>query len=59
MAGLGPMKLASRAPENIASVTSVPELNVLSSSVTSGPRASSNRPVSTPMMAGACVTFGK
>ena len=40
-------------------MTSVPELNVVVSSVTSGPSASANRPVSTPMIAGAWVTFGK
>ena len=59
IAGFGPMKLASRAPENIASMTSVPELNVVVSSFTDEPRASANVPSSTPMIAGACVTFGK
>ena len=59
IAGLGPMKLASRLPANSASTTSVPELNVCSSSSTLGPSASSNNPLSTPMIAGAWVTFGK
>jgi hypothetical protein len=59
MAGFGPMNVASMASENSASVASGPALNVAVSNVTSSPRAASNRPSSTPMMAGACVTFGK
>jgi hypothetical protein len=59
MAGFGPMKLASRASEKIASTTSVPALNVVGSSSTLSPSASANTPFSTPMIAGAWVTFGK
>ena len=40
MAGFGPMKLASMAPEKSASMTSVPELNVEVSSVVLAPSAS-------------------
>ncbi len=59
IAGLGPMKLASMASANSASMASVPELNVTSSRLTPGPSASAKMPSSTPMMAGAWVTFGK
>jgi hypothetical protein len=59
IAGFGPTKLASRASENIASITSVPELNVVVFSVTESPSALANCPLSTPTIAGACVTLGK
>ena len=59
IAGFGPMKLASIAPENSASMTSVPELKVDVSSEAVEPSASWNSPVSTPMIAGAWVTLGK
>ena len=59
MAGLGPMNDMSMASANSASIASVPELNVVSSIVTLSPTAASKRPSSTPMIAGAWVTFGK
>ncbi len=58
MAGLGPMNVASMDSDRRASLASVPALKVKVSSVAS-PRASANRPSSTPMMAGAWVTLGK
>jgi hypothetical protein len=57
--GLGPTKLASIPPENSASITSVPELNVRNSISTSGPSALANRSCSTPTIAGAWVRFGR
>ncbi len=58
MAGLGPMKVASIESDRMASLASVPELNVNVSRVAS-PRAPAKSPSSTPMMAGAWVTLGK
>ena len=59
IAGLGPMNVASIAPESSASIASPPALKFVTSSVTSGPRASVNDPDSTPTIAGAWVTLGK
>lgn len=59
MAGLGPTKVASTAPENSASIASPPALKVWVVSVTSSPRCSAKVPFSTPTSAGAWVMFGK
>ena len=59
IAGLGPTNEASIAPASSAVVASLPELNVFSSSLTFEPSFVWNDPFWTPMMAGACVTFGK
>ncbi len=59
IAGLGPMNVASIAPDSSASIASPPALKCETSSVTFGPRASAKTPLSTPTIAGAWVTFGK
>src|SRR5918911_577054 len=59
MLGLGPMNVASMAPENRASVAAPPALNVLVFRLTSGPSLSAKIPVSMPAIAEACVTLGK
>ncbi len=58
MAGLGPMKLASRPSEKIASIAWGPALNVWVWRSTS-PRCFSKKPFSSPIIDGACVMFGK
>ena len=59
IAGLGPMYVASIAPESSASEADEPALNVAVSSVTLGPRFLAKRPLSTPTIAVAWVMFGK
>jgi len=59
IAGFGPTNDASMAPASSAVVACVPELNVFSSSLTFGPSLAANEPLCAPMIAGACVTFGK
>ena len=59
MAGLGPMKVASMAPENRASVAAPPALKSVVFRLTSGPSLSAKIPFSTPAMAEAWVTLGK
>ena len=58
MAGLGPMNAASIAPDRSASLAAGPALKVDASRVTFGPSDPAKKPFSTPMIAGAWVTFG-
>ena len=58
MAGLGPMNVASMAPESSDSIAAGPALKVVVSSLVS-PSASWNVPFFTPSTAEAWVTFGK
>ena len=59
MAGLGPMKEASSAPEKMASTASGPALKGVVVSVTLSGRASSKKPCLMPAMAVAWVRLGK